>query len=65
MCRDTMCVSNSKLCDGRLDCKDGSDESFCEFVCKNGDTIRELNIFINKIHLKGLVDVNPSDLSFK
>ena len=39
MCGDTSCVNTTTLCDGNNDCPDGTDESFCSFICFNGEEI--------------------------
>ena len=39
MCGDTSCVNTTLLCDGVNNCPDGTDESFCSFMCFNGEEI--------------------------
>ena len=39
MCGDTTCVNTTSLCDGVKDCPDATDESFCSFICFNGEEI--------------------------
>ena len=39
MCGDTSCVNTTTLCDGVNNCPDGTDESFCSFICFNGEEI--------------------------
>ncbi len=31
----------SHVCDGEMDCKDGSDEADCDFSCKAGSLARD------------------------
>lgn len=33
------CVLNSHLCDGQLDCEDGSDEDGCPVQCRTGGVL--------------------------
>ena len=39
MCRDNTCVNMTQLCDGHVDCADGSDETWCSFTCRDGQNI--------------------------
>ncbi|KAA3669918.1 uncharacterized protein DEA37_0013544 [Paragonimus westermani] len=50
MCRDGQCVASHRFCDGRVDCRDGSDERepHCvsadrcrpgQFLCRSGECI--------------------------
>ena len=39
MCKDNTCVNMTQLCDGHVDCSDGSDETWCTFTCSDGHNI--------------------------